>query len=167
MVTFGPKDYAISRRRAATPELVTDALWGTYRWMTLGLGVSGLVAMYAAHSPAVLGALLGNRILFYLLLFAQLGLVMAFSTVASRVSTAAAALMFFAYAALTGLSFSTLFLVYTATSIATTFFVTAGAFAGLSFAGFVTRRDLSAFGRFAIFALVGVILATFVNMFLK
>jgi hypothetical protein len=86
---------------------------------------------------------------------------------AMRVSTAAAALMFFSYAALTGVTFATLFLIYTATSIATTFFVTAGAFAGLSAFGAVTRRDLSGIGRFAIFALVGIILASLVNMFVR
>ena len=75
--------------------------------------------------------------------------------------------MFFAYAALTGVTFSTLFLVYTASSIAATFFVTAGAFAGLSLFGLVTKRDLSAVGRFAIFALIGVIIASVVNMLLR
>ena len=75
--------------------------------------------------------------------------------------------MFFAYAALTGVTFSTLFLVYTASSIAATFFVTAGAFAGLSVFGAATKRDLSAIGRFGLFALIGVILASLVNMFLR
>ena len=75
--------------------------------------------------------------------------------------------MFFGYAALTGVTFSTLFLVYTASSIAATFFITAGAFAGLSVFGSVTQRDLSAVGRFGVFALIGVILASVVNIFLR
>jgi uncharacterized protein len=75
--------------------------------------------------------------------------------------------MFFAYAALTGVTFSTVFLVYTAASIGSTFFVTAGAFAGLSIFGLATKRDLSAVGRFGLFALIGVILASVVNMFLR
>jgi FtsH-binding integral membrane protein len=135
--------------------------------MTLGLATTGVVALAVAHSPEALDVLLGNRILFYGLLFGQLGLVVALSAVAQRVSTTVAALMFFAYAALTGVTFSTLFLVYTASSIAATFFVTAGAFAGLSVFGSVTRRDLSAVGRFAVFALIGVILASLVNMLLR
>jgi hypothetical protein len=134
--------------------------------MTLGLATTGLVALGVASSPALLEALVGNRILFYALLFGQLGLVMAFSSVAMRASTAVAALMFFVYAALTGVTFSTLFLLYTSSSIASTFFVTAGAFAGLSAFGALTHRNLSAFGRFALFALIGVILASVVNMFL-
>jgi FtsH-binding integral membrane protein len=160
-------DYASRGPLAAPRDTVSDALWVTYRWMTLGLATTGLVALGIAHSPALVDALLQNRILFYGLLIAQIGLVFAFSSLATRVSTAAAALMFFAYAALTGVTFSTLFLVYTASSIAGTFFVTAGAFAGLSVFGAVTKSDLSAVGRFGLFALIGVILASLVNMFLR
>ena len=101
------------------------------------------------------------------LIIVQLGLVFAFSSAAQRASTAVVAGMFFLYAALTGVTFSTLFLVYAASSIAGVFFVTAGAFAGLSAVGFFTKADLSAVGRFAIFALVGLILATVVNIFLQ
>jgi len=156
-----------SQRAALAPanEKASDALWVTYRWMTLGLATTGLVALAIAHSPAAVDALVGNRILFYVLLFAQLGLVFALSAMATRLSTAVAALMFFGYAALTGVTFSTLFLVYTASSIAGTFFVTAGAFAGLSAFGTLTKRDLSAIGRFGLFALIGIILASLANMF--
>jgi FtsH-binding integral membrane protein len=114
----------------------------------------------------VLGVVLGNRLAFYALLAAELGLVFAFSSVARRASTAVAAAMFFAYAALNGLTFSAIFVVYTSASIASTFLVSAGAFAGLSLFGAVTHRDLSGVGRFALFALIGLILASVVNMFL-
>jgi FtsH-binding integral membrane protein len=160
-------NYATQRSLAAPSSSVGDALWVTYRWMTLGLALTGAVALAVAHSPAALEALVGNRILFFGMLLGQVGLVVAFSSVALRVSTAAAAAMFFGYAALTGVTFSTLFLVYTAASIATTFFVTAGAFAGLSVFGATTHRDLSAVGRFALFALIGLILASLANMFLR
>jgi FtsH-binding integral membrane protein len=160
-------NYATDRPLSVPRARVSDALWVTYRWMTLGLMTTGVVALGVAHSPELVYALIGNRILFYGLLFAQLGLVFAFGSMAMRVSTAAAAAMFFAYAALTGVTFSTLFLVYTASSIGATFFITAGAFAGLSVFGTTTRRDLSAVGRFGLFALIGVILASVVNIFLK
>ncbi|HEX4447681.1 MAG TPA: Bax inhibitor-1/YccA family protein [Polyangiaceae bacterium] len=161
-------DYASRSPYPASPtrDGVSDALWVTYRWMTLGLATTGVVALGVAHSPDLVEALVGNRVLFYVLLFGQLGLVMAFSAMATRVSTVTAAAMFFAYAALTGVTFSTLFLVYTASSIAATFFVTAGSFAGLSAFGALTKRDLSAVGRFGFFALIGLILASIVNMFL-
>jgi len=166
MLNVRPMNYASQGALERPRESASDALWVTYRWMTLGLATTGVVALLVAHSPAALELLLGNRILFYVLLFGQLGLVVALSSLATRVSTVAAAAMFFAYAALTGVTFSTLFLVYTATSIAATFFVTAGAFAGLSVFGTITRRDLSAVGRFGFFALIGLVLASIVNIFL-
>ncbi|MCX6951276.1 MAG: Bax inhibitor-1/YccA family protein [Verrucomicrobia bacterium] len=157
---------SVSRPLAAPAESAHDILWVTYRWMSLGLAVTGLVAWLVAQSPAELEVVLGNRPVFYGLLLAQLGLVYAFNSVAVRASTAAAAAMFFAYAGLTGVTFSVLFLVYTASSIASTFAVSAGAFAGLSVFGALTRRDLSTVGRFATFALIGLILASVVNLFL-
>ncbi|MBX3225935.1 MAG: Bax inhibitor-1/YccA family protein [Labilithrix sp.] len=133
--------------------------------MSAGLGVTGLVAMAVASSPAALNVILGNRIVFYVLLFAQLGFVMAFRAIAARMSTVAAGALFLLYSALTGATMSVIFLVYTMTSIASVFFITAGAFAGLSAVGFFTKRDLSAIGRFAIFALIGLLIAMLVNMF--
>jgi FtsH-binding integral membrane protein len=160
-------NYARHGALVAAGESASDALWVTYRWMTLGLATTGVVALGVAHSPDAVDAIVQNRLLFYGLVFAQIGLVVAFSAMASRVGTAVAAAMFFGYAALTGVTFSALFLVYTASSIAATFFVTAGAFAGLSIFGLATKRDLSAVGRFALFALIGVILASVANIFLR
>jgi FtsH-binding integral membrane protein len=158
--------YASRSPARAISDVAPDALWTTYRWMTLGLATTGVVALAVAHSPAALGLLFANPVLFYALLAAQLGVVLALSAMATRVSTALAALLFFAYAALTGVTFSTLFLVYTSSSISSTFFITAGAFAGLSAVGLFTRRDLSAVGRFALFALIGLIISSVVNIFL-
>lgn len=151
---------------AAPTESVNDILWATYRWMSLGLAITGLVAWLVSQSPSALETFVQNRLVFYGLMFAQLGLVIAFSSVAARVSTAVAATMFFSYAALTGLTFSVLFLVYTSQSIAQTFFITSGSFAGLSLFGATTKRDLSSVGRFALFALIGLIIASVVNIFL-
>jgi FtsH-binding integral membrane protein len=157
---------AAARPVSANVESANDILWITYRWMSVGLGITGLVAWLVSQSPGALELLVSNRIVFYGLIFAQLGLVFAFSSVATRASTAVTAAMFFLYAALTGITFSVLFLVYTSSSIASTFLVTGGAFAGLSVFGAVTKRDLSSVGRFAIFALIGLIIASVVNMFL-
>lgn len=151
--------------RAHAP--VSDALWTTYRWMTLGLAVTGLVALGVASSPAAIELILGNPIIFFGLLIVQLGLVIGFNAAATRASTGTVATMFLGYAALTGLTFSTLFIAYTASSIASVFFITAGAFAGLSAVGYVTKADLSPIGRFAIFALIGIIIASVVNFFLQ
>jgi FtsH-binding integral membrane protein len=162
----------VNRYQAAThpvaveSESANDILWVTYRWMSIGLGITGLVAWLVARSPAAVDVVVGNRVVFFGLLLAQLGMVLAFSAVAVRASTAVAAAMFFAYAALNGVTFSVLFLAYTSSSIASTFLVTGGTFAGLSVFGAVTRRDLSAVGRFALFAVIGLVVASVVNIFL-
>lgn len=151
---------------AVASDDANDILWATYRWMSLGLAITGLVAWLVSRSPAALELFVQNRMVFYGLMLAQIGLVVAFSALVARVSTAVAATMFFAYAGLTGLTFSALFLVYTTSSIAGTFFITSAAFAGLSVFGAVTRRDLSIVGRFAVFAVIGLVIACVVNIFL-
>jgi FtsH-binding integral membrane protein len=164
-MNYATRSPSSAARKPATG-LVSDALWVTYRWMSLGLALTGAVAMGVASSPAALRFLFSSPIVYFGLFFAQLGLVVALSSMAHRVSSAAAATMFFVYAALTGVTFSTLFLLYTRASIAGTFFVTAGSFAGLSAVGLVSKRDLSGVGRFAIFALFGILIAGVVNVFL-
>jgi FtsH-binding integral membrane protein len=156
---------AEARPIAVQAESANDILWITYRWMSLGLAITGLVAWLVSSSPAAVEVVVGNRMVFWGLFIAQLGLVATFSSVAARASAAVTAAMFFAYAALTGLTFSVIFLVYTSSSIASTFVVTGGTFAGLSVFGAVTKRDLSGVGRFALFALIGLILASLANLF--
>lgn len=141
-------------------------MWITYRWMSLGLALTGVVALLIAHSETAISLLFSGRSNMMILMFAQLGLVIAFSAVAPRASTAVAAAMFFAYAALTGVTFAAVFLVYTGASIGTTFLVTGGTFGALSAYGAVTKRDLSAIGRFALFAVIGLVIAGLVNIFL-
>jgi FtsH-binding integral membrane protein len=157
---------ATARPMVAQNESANDILWVTYRWMSLGLAITGLVAWFVAQSPGLVEIFVGNRIVFYGLLIAQLGLVFSFNAIATRASTAVAAAAFFTYAGLTGVTFSILFLIYTSGSIASTFLVTGGTFAGLSVFGAVTKSDLSSVGRFAMFALIGLILASVVNLFL-
>jgi len=108
----------------------------------------------------------GNPLVFYGLLLAELGLVMAFSPVAARASAGVAAAMFFGDAALSGVTFSVIFLRYTAGSIGSTFVVTGGTFAALSAYGAITKRDLSTLSSFCFMGLVGLILASVVNIFL-
>ena len=156
----------LGNRAAASVETTNSFLGRVYRTMALGLGVTGLVAMLVASSPAALEFLIMNRGVMFLLIIAQLVTVFAFTGLLSRISAGAAAAMFFGYAALTGVTFSTIFLVYTHGSIAGTFFVTAGAFAGLSAYGYVTKRRLDGLGSFLFMGLVGLVLASIVNIFL-
>ena len=137
-----------------------------YLVMTAGLVATGVTAMAVASSQAMIDLVLGNKWVFYGLLFTELVMVWTFSSIAERVSAAAAGALFLAYAVVNGLTLSVIFLVYTRSSIATTFFVTAGTFAAMSAYGFVTKRDLSSLGDFLVMGLIGLVIASLVNLFL-
>jgi uncharacterized protein len=138
-----------------------------YRWMAVGLGLTGLVALGVASSPSLLRAIVLNRPVFYGILIAELIMVFLFSKVAREASFAATAAMFLAYTALSGVTFSVIFLAYTSQSIASTFFITGGAFGAMSVYGTVTKKDLSSWGSFLMMGLFGVIIASIVNLFLQ
>jgi FtsH-binding integral membrane protein len=137
-----------------------------YLYMSVGLAVTGLVALAVVSSPAALQFVFGNPLVFYGAMIAELVLVMAFVPVAARVSAGTAAAMFFGYAALSGVTFSVIFLRYTAGSIGGTFVVSGGMFAAISAYGAITKRDLSSIGSFCFMGLVGLIIASVVNIFL-
>src|SRR5277367_2660659 len=113
-----------------------------YGWMTAGLCLTGAVAWEVAGSPELVQAIFGNRLLFWVLIIAQLGAVVALSAAINRISGITATLIYFLYAGLTGLTLSSVFLAFTGSSIAGTFFVTGFGFAGLSGFGYLTKRDL-------------------------
>lgn len=139
---------------------------GVFGWMGLGLAVTALVSLFTVSSPALLQAILGNRILFYVLVFGELGLVVGISGAISRITASTASMLFLAYAALNGLTMSVIFVVYTSSSIASTFLVTAGMFGAMSLFGYLTRSDLTSWGSFLFMGLVGIIIASVVNIFL-
>ncbi len=153
--------------RDQTIDVARSFLGGVYRFMSLGLATTGLVAVLVASSPAALDLVFGNRMVMMLLLIAQLGMVLAFGPVAARASAGAAAAMFFGYSALSGVTMASIFLMYTASSIGSTFLVTAGMFGGVSVYGAVTKRNLDGVGSFAFMGLIGLLLASVVNIFLK
>ncbi|WP_298399233.1 Bax inhibitor-1/YccA family protein [Sphingobium sp.] len=138
-----------------------------YNYMASGVLLTGVVAMLFASSGLALQILAGPGILKYVIMFAPLAFVMVMSFGANRLSTVTMQALFWAYAAVMGLSLSSIFLVYTGTSIAQTFFATAAAFAGLSLYGYTTKKDLSGFGTFLIMGLVGLLVASLINIFLK
>lgn len=137
-----------------------------YLWMVFALVITGLTAAYVANSPAYISALVNNPVLFYGVIIAELALVFILSGRIHRMSFTSASLMFILYSLLTGVSLSTIFLAYTESSIATTFLITAGTFGTMSLVGFVTKKDLSKLGGILFMALIGLIIATLVNIFL-
>jgi FtsH-binding integral membrane protein len=164
-MAFDPWTTSAAFDRAQTNEAAFVAK--VYRWMAAGLAITGLVAYGVAESPAARQLVFGNPILFYGLLFGELAMVFAFSSVVRRASFGTAAAMFLAYCALSGVTFSIYFFVYTRESIASTFFVTGGAFAAMSAYGTLTKKDLSGWGSFLMMGLVGVVLASLVNIFVR
>lgn len=140
-------------------------LWKSFAWMAVGLGITGLVAYFVGVSPSAGDFIVRNPGLRIGLFVAQIGLVLAFSFLAHKVSEAVAAAMFFAYAFAVGLTFSVLFHVYTSASISQVFIVTAGSYAGLAFVGATTKRDLGPVGHFCTIGLWGIIIAAVVGFF--
>jgi FtsH-binding integral membrane protein len=133
-----------------------------YRWMFLGLGITGVVALYTASSAAILRAVIP---MMWPLLIGELVLVMALSWAAPRMTGALAATLFLLYSAFNGLTFSTLFLVYQLASIGQSFLLTAAAFGALSAYATFTKRDLSAWRAFLFIGLIGVVIAGFIQIF--
>jgi FtsH-binding integral membrane protein len=136
-----------------------------YNYMASGVLLSGVVALLFARSGMALQIM--TTPLRWLIILAPLAIVFAMSMGANRMKTSTLQALFWGFCVLMGLSMSTIFLVFTGASIATTFFATAGAFAGLSLVGYTTKRDLSAMGAFMAMGLIGIIIAMVVNMFLQ
>ncbi len=138
-----------------------------YGWMFMGLLTTGLVSYYTANSPALFKLVFGNDLFFYFLLFANLAIVFGLSAKINSLSLATASFFFMLYATLNGLLLAVIFLVYTSESIATTFFITAGMFGSLSAYGYFTKSDLSGMGSVLFMGLIGLIIASIVNLFLQ
>lgn len=138
-----------------------------YGWMSLALAITGGIAYYVSNSPELIEMFLKNSWAFLFLIIAQFGLVIALSAFLARLSYPAALGLFLLYSALMGLTLSSVFLVYTTSSIEVTFLITAGMFAGMAVYGYFTNTDLTKVGSLLIMVLWGIILASLVNIFLK
>lgn len=147
-------------------ETTRKFLLNVYNWMAMGLAVTGVIAYGVAGSQFSL-AIASNPFLYFGLFIAQLAIVFGLSAAINRIPSGAAIGLFFLYSALTGLTFSVLFLVFTGASIASTFLICAGMFASVSVFGYVTKADLSKFGTYLFMALIGLMIAMVVNLFLN
>ena len=135
-----------------------------YLWMTFALAMTGLTAAAVSTQPQILQAIMTNRILFWALMLGELGMVIYFSARLMHMSLTTAGLVFAAYSILNGVTMSFIFLVYTMESIATTFFITAGTFGAMTILGYTIKKDLSTLGRILFMALIGIIIASVVNI---
>lgn len=160
------KEYAVETERqwevsAALPVLMRKV----YVWMTLALVITGFTAYGVANSPGVLQTIYTNQILFWGLIIAEFALVIGVSAAINKLSLTTATLMFVLYSVINGALLSYIFLAYTSSSIATVFFITAGTFAAMAIIGYTTKADLSSLGKYLLMGLIGIIIATLVNVF--
>ena len=149
----------------ARQDASTIFLAKVFNWMAIGLGITGVVAWFTASSGLAMQLVASP--LFMILIVAELGMVFFLSARINKIQAGTATGLFLGYALLNGLTLSMIFLAYTSTSIASTFFITAGMFGAMAIYGLVTKRDLSGLGSFLFMGLVGIIIASVVNIFLK
>ena len=168
-MNYNNLDFNLSSRErelsmsAAFPVLMRKV----YVWMTLALALTGFTAYGVATSPGIITALYSNSILLWGLVIAEFAIVFGVSAAINRLSLTTATLLFVLYSVINGALFSSIFLVYTMSSIASVFFITAGTFGVMALVGYTTKKDLSSMGKILFMALLGIIIATIVNIFLK
>ena len=148
-------------------EVVNAFMRGVYGWMSLGLLVTAAASVFVVSSPAIRQAVFGNSIIFYGLIIAELALVVGLSAAINRLSAGTASGLFMLYSALNGVTLSSIFIVYTQATIFKAFLVTGGMFGAMSLYGLMTRRDLTSLGSFMFMGLIGVVIASVVNIFTK
>jgi FtsH-binding integral membrane protein len=153
--------------RPRTEVLVNNFVRSVYNWMGIGLSLTGLVALYVSSSPTMVRVIFGNPMLFFLLILAELGLVFSISGMVNKMSSGTATSLFVLYAGLNGVTLSFIFLVYTRTSIVSTFFICAATFIACSVYGWTTKKDLTSWGGFLTMGLIGIIIASLVNIFIR
>ena len=138
-----------------------------YLWMAMALAITGMMALLVAGSPTMLSLIFNSKLTFFALIIAEIALVWYLSARIERLSFTTATLMFIVYSLLNGAMLSSIFILYTATSIASTFFVTAGTFGVMCVYGYLTKRDLTSIGNICLMAVIGLIIAGLVNLFLQ
>lgn len=159
MSTFLPTEADVQREQA---RFITKV----FGWMSVALAVTGAMAMYTATSETLLSFVFGSKITFFGLIILELVLVGFLSARIRRMNATTATAIFIGYSLLNGLTLSSIFLLYTSSSIASTFFITAGTFAVFAFVGYTTKTDLTRLGSLLFMAVIGIIIASVVNMFL-
>jgi FtsH-binding integral membrane protein len=153
--------------RQRTAVLVNDFVRSVYNWMCIGLALTGFIAFYVSHSETMVRLVFGNRLVFFGLIVAELVLVFSIASKVNRMSAATATALFVIYSALNGVTLSFIFLAYARASIVSTFFICSATFLACSIYGWTTKRDLTSWGGFLMMGLIGIIIASLVNMFIR
>lgn len=148
---------------AAFPALMRKV----YVWMTLALAITGITAYGVATSPALLSLIFSSKVVFFGLIIAEFALVFAVSGAINRLSLSTATLLFVLYSVVNGATLASIFMLFSMAVIGKVFFITAGTFAVMALVGYTTKTDLTSMGKLLFMALIGIIIATVVNMFVK
>jgi uncharacterized protein len=156
---------SIMIQKAQVQVRVNSFVRSVYNWMAIGLGVTGVVAYGVANSPGVREIVFGTPLVFFGLIIAQLVMVFMISARIQRMQASTATMMFLVYSALNGATLSSIFLAYAQAAITSTFFICAATFTACSVYGWTTRRDLTTMGGFLTMGLIGIVIASVVNMF--
>ncbi|MFH1581063.1 MAG: Bax inhibitor-1/YccA family protein [Pseudomonadota bacterium] len=157
----------VSTDRVQTQVIVNEFIRSVYNWMAIGLSLTGFIAFYVSSSPNLIKLIYGNQLLFFGLIIGELALVFYLSARVQKIQASTATALFILYAALNGATLSIIFLIYTSASITSTFFICAATFVACSIYGMVTKRDLTSLGGFLTMGLIGIIIASVVNMFIR
>ena len=152
------KDYAMS---TAFPALMRKV----FVWMTLALAITGLTAYGVATSPAILSLIFSSKVTFFGLIIAEFALVFAISGAINRLSLSTATMLFILYSVINGATLSSIFFAFSVATISKVFFITAGTFGAMALVGYTTKTDLTSMGKLLFMALLGIIIASVVNMF--
>jgi hypothetical protein len=158
---------SIMIQKAQVQVRVNSFVRSVYNWMAIGLGITGVVAYGVANSPGVTEVIFGSQLVFFGLIIAQLAMVYMISARIQRMQASTATMLFIVYSALNGATLSSVFLAYTQSSITSTFFICAATFTACSVYGWTTRRDLTTMGGFLTMGLIGIVIASVVNMFVQ
>ncbi|MES0445118.1 MAG: Bax inhibitor-1/YccA family protein [Desulfobacterales bacterium] len=157
---------SIPAQRTEAQIQVNTFIRSVYNWMAIGLGLTGFTALYVSNSETLLKMIFGNQLIFFGLIIGELVLVFSLASRVNKMQASTATSLFVLYAALNGVTLSAIFLIYTRSSITSTFFICAATFVASSIYGTVTKRDLTSFGQFMFMGFIGIFIATIVNIFI-
>ncbi len=158
---------SVALSKAQAQLRVNSFIRSVYNWMAIGLALTGFVAFYVANTPSIQRVVFGNPMIFYGLIIGELALVFFLSARVHKIQATTATAIFIFYAALNGATLSFIFMVYAKSTITSTFFICAATFAACSVYGMTTKRDLTSMGGFMTMGLIGIIIASVVNIFIR
>lgn len=158
---------SIPAQRTEAQIQVNTFIRSVYNWMAIGLGLTGFTALYVSNSEFMLKLIFGNQLIFFGLIIGELVLVFSLASRVNKMQASTATSLFVLYAALNGVTLSAIFLIYTRSSITSTFFICAATFVASSIYGMVTKRDLTSMGQFMFMGLIGIVIASVVNLFVR